>query len=84
MSQNNALYNSVAPLPLRNVAALATLIERARTRAHSLPGMATFYGPSGFGKTTAALFSTNKFRAVTVQVKSTWTAKHLCKSILTE
>jgi DNA transposition AAA+ family ATPase len=44
--------------------------------------MATFYGPSGYGKTTAAIYAANKFRAYQVQVKSAWTAKKLCTSIL--
>jgi DNA transposition AAA+ family ATPase len=70
--------------PLRNVAALVELIDRVQNRAINLPGMATFYGPSGFGKTFAAIFATNKFQAVSVQVKSTWTKKKLCQAILTE
>lgn len=73
-------YNSVAPL--RNVAALVELITRVSTRSHGLPGMACFYGPSGYGKTTAAVYSANKFRAFQVQVKSVWTGKKLCEAIL--
>jgi DNA transposition AAA+ family ATPase len=76
------LYNTVAPL--RNVAALAQLIDRVKARAHGLPGMGTFYGPSGFGKTTAAIYATNRFQAVNVQVKSAWTRKKLCEAILHE
>lgn len=74
------LYNSVAPL--RNVGALVELVARVQERGVGLPGMATFYGPSGYGKTTAAVYAANKFRAYTVQVKSAWTAKKLCASIL--
>ncbi|MFG5381020.1 AAA family ATPase [Yoonia sp. R2-816] len=82
MTNNMPLYNTVAPL--RNVAALVELIERVQGRALNLPGMATFYGPSGFGKSFSAIFATNKFQAITVQVKSTWTRKKLCQAILTE
>lgn len=82
MKDETPLYNTVAPL--RNVAALVELIERVQGRALNLPGMATFYGPSGFGKSFSAIFATNKFEAITVQVKSTWTRKKLCTSILTE
>ena len=39
--------------PLRNVAALISLVERVQDRSMGLPGMAVFYGPSGWGKTTA-------------------------------
>ena len=75
-------HNSVAPL--RNVAALVALIDRIQSRAPNLDGMGTFYGPSGFGKSTAAIYATNKFHAVTVQVKSVWTNKKLCQAILAE
>lgn len=78
--QNN--NNSIAPL--RNVAALRALIERIRNRSLALPGMGTFYGPSGFGKSSAAVHATTTFRAVTVQVKSVWTKKKLCEAICAE
>ncbi|MCB5198570.1 ATP-binding protein [Loktanella sp. TSTF-M6] len=78
----DATQNSVAPL--RNVAALVALIDRIQNRSPNLPGMGTFYGPSGFGKTTAGIYATNKFHAVTVQVKSVWTKKKLCEAILAE
>jgi hypothetical protein len=68
--------------PLRNVAALVALINRVETRMVGLPGMAVFYGPSGYGKTTAAIYAANKFDAYQVQVKSAWTAKKLCGAIL--
>ncbi len=82
MTDQAPLYNSVAPL--RNVAALCALIDRVQTRSPSLPGMAVFYGPSGFGKTTAAIYAANRYQAYAVQVKSVWTKKKLCEAILTE
>ncbi len=82
MSETNRLYNSVAPL--RNVTALVTLIHRVNERALGLPDMATFYGHSGFGKTTAAVYAANKFNALQVQVKEGWTGKKLCQAILGE
>lgn len=82
MTETTTLYNSVAPL--RNVAALVGLIDRVQNRTHGLPGMATFYGFSGYGKTTAATYAANKFQAYHVQVKSVWTSKKLCEAILTE
>ncbi|SFQ13763.1 AAA domain-containing protein [Roseivivax halotolerans] len=82
MPDDTPLYNSLAPL--RNVSALAALVDRLKNRAHGLPGMATFYGPSGYGKTTAGTYVTNEFDAVCVQVKSTWTQKKLCEAILSE
>lgn len=82
MADEQQLYNTVAPL--RNVAALTALVERVNNRAHGLPGMACFYGWSGFGKSTAAIYAANRFSAVLVQVKSAWTKKSLCEGILTE
>lgn len=79
---NAGLYNSVAPL--RNVAALSALIDRVQKRAHGLPGMATFYGPSGYGKTTASVYAANRFDAYQVQVKSVWTQRKFCEAILTD
>lgn len=80
MTDERPLFNSVAPL--RNVGALVELIDRVQKRGYGLPGMATFYGPSGYGKTTAAIYASNRFRAYQVQVKSAWTARKLCASIL--
>ncbi|MDX8354327.1 ATP-binding protein [Cognatiyoonia sp. IB215182] len=82
MNEEQPHSNSVAPL--RNVAALVELVDRVQNRSFNLPGMATFYGPSGFGKTFAAIHTTNRFQAVSIQVKSTWTQKKLCQAILTE
>lgn len=82
MPDEPRLYNSVAPL--RNVAALTALIDRVHSRAIGLPGMACFYGFSGYGKSTAAIYAANRFQAVLVQCKSAWTKKNLCAAILAE
>lgn len=82
MAEETRLYNNVAPL--RNVAALTALIDRVQNRVSGLPGMACYYGWSGFGKSTAAIYAANRFRGVLVQVKSAWTKKSLCTAILTE
>ncbi|MCU0882708.1 MAG: ATP-binding protein [Hyphomonadaceae bacterium] len=82
MTDETPLFNSVAPL--RNVSALVQLIERTQNRAASLPGMACFYGPSGYGKTTAAVYAANRFDALVVQLKSTWTTRKLSAAILAE
>lgn len=69
---------------LRNVMALVTLIQRVLDREDSLPGMATFYGPSGYGKTTAATYASNVFNAVHIEVRSVWTKKTFCQVIVRE
>jgi len=70
--------------PLRNVAALITLVERVQARSMGLPGMAVFYGPSGWGKTTATTFATNEYQAYNVQVLSCWTPSYFLQSIMRE
>lgn len=82
MTDENQLYNTVAPLA--NVVRLRALVDRIQNRPHGLPGMGTFYGPSGFGKSMAGVYVANKFQAVLVEVKSVWTIKKLCQAILKE
>ena len=70
--------------PLRNVAALISLVERVQTRAFGLPGMATFYGPSGWGKTTAVTVAANEYQAHVVQIKDCWTPTYFAQAIMRE
>lgn len=82
MTDNLNAFNSIAPL--RNVMAFTTLLNEVQGRGTNVPGMATFYGPSGFGKSTAAIFAANETGAVLVQMKSVWTKKSLLTAILNE
>ena len=77
-----ALYNSIAALP--NVAALSRLVDRVEHRGASLPGMACFYGPSGWGKSTAAAYAANAHDCHVVQMKSAWKAGKLVRAIAAE
>jgi DNA transposition AAA+ family ATPase len=70
--------------PLRNVSLMAQLVERVAGRDSRLPGMGVLYGKSGLGKSTAAIYAVNKFRAYHVQMKSVWSRKKLCTAILGE
>lgn len=74
--------NTIAPL--RNVALATSAMQRAVDRPLHLPGMVTFSGPSGFGKSMAAAYVANKFRAFYVECKSTWTRKAILDAILRE
>lgn len=88
--QNNGLPNGQGAgtagtiAPLRNVVLFSALVERVMGRPYGLPGMATFHGRSGLGKTFAAIFAANKHRAYHIQIKSVWTRKHMLASILAE
>lgn len=70
--------------PLKNVMLCSMLLEQAINRPQHLPGMVVFYGPSGWGKSFSAAFVANKFRAVYVECKSTWTKRALLEAICKE
>jgi DNA transposition AAA+ family ATPase len=82
MTETGTLYNSVAPLA--NVARLSALIDRAMNRAHGLPGMGCFYGPAGYGKTTAGIYATNTMTACHVEAVPLGGVKKLLDMIATE
>jgi hypothetical protein len=48
--------------PLRNVALFAELTKRVLGRSPGLPGLASFTGFSGYGKSFAAIYSSNRHR----------------------
>lgn len=68
--------------PLRNVMLLNALINRVQGRDPDLPGFACFFGPSGYGKTKAAVWNAQETRSYWVEVKSTWGRKKLVEMIL--
>lgn len=70
--------------PLQNVALCNDALERAMNRPAHLPGLVCFYGPSGWGKSTAAAYVANKHRAYYVECKSSWTKKALLLAVLKE
>ena len=68
--------------PLRNLGILDDILIRSKDRAEHLPGIVTFSGPSGFGKSTAAGYIAAKHQAYYVEVRSTWTKKAFLEAIL--
>lgn len=68
--------------PLRNISALSALITKTQQRASHLPGLATFSGPSGFGKSFAAAYAAGQHRAYYVEARSGWTRKAMVLAIL--
>lgn len=80
-------HNNVNPLragaaPLRNISVLDALLMRAINREAHLPGIVTFSGPSGFGKSTAVGFVAAQHQAVYVEVRSVWTKKAFLEAVL--
>lgn len=69
---------------IHNLELVRTAAERLVSRHAALPGIAALYGPSGYGKTTAALAVANENRSYFVQMRSAWSRKSLLEKILTE
>ncbi|RRH98048.1 ATP-binding protein [Mesorhizobium tamadayense] len=72
------------PAPLKNVAAFATLLATMVDRDPKLPGLAAFFGPSGWGKTESAIYGANKYRAAYVECGQFTSARSLLSDILIE
>ncbi len=70
--------------PLVNVSLCSGALDRVMERAAHLPGMVVFYGPSGYGKSTAAAYTANRTRAYYVECRSTWTRRATLAAILHE
>lgn len=70
--------------PLKNVSAFLVLLTKMVDRDPSLPGLAVFSGPSGWGKTESAIYGANKYRASYVECGQFTTARSLLTQILAE
>jgi hypothetical protein len=70
--------------PLKNVGLFMELVDRVMRRPPHLPGMATFHGFSGYGKTFSATLAANTYRALYVEVGSTWTKASFLDALLAE
>jgi len=70
--------------PLRNVSALMGVVDQVHNRDFRLPGMAAFYGPSGWGKSSAIVVVANEFQAHCVQVMESSTPTFLLETIMDE
>ncbi|WP_300555176.1 ATP-binding protein [Desulfovibrio sp.] len=67
---------------LFNVSLCVNTLEKAISRLDHLPGITVFYGPSGFGKSTAAAVAMTNLDAYYVQAQSSWTRKAVHLAIL--
>lgn len=80
MSQNS--INGKAPLA--NVALCLGSLEKLKTCPAHLPRIGVFYGPSGYGKSTAAAVGCIRHNAYYVQARSSWTKKSAHQAMLRE
>jgi len=86
MTKNHVPGNGASGIwaPLTNLTLASNALERAMERSPNLPGIVTFNGPSGLGKTMSAAYCANKWNAVYVECRSFYSAKSLMSSILKE
>ena len=82
MENGSSVNTARSVAPLRNVALFSELIQKIATRESGLPGLGCFYGPSGYGKSFAAIYATNRYRCYYVQCRSVWTKKDLPLAVL--
>lgn len=82
MINSGVNVNGIASLT--NVALCLEALDRAINRPAHLPGLISFSGPSGYGKSTAASAVATRKRAYYVEVKSHWTKKVFLTAILKE
>jgi len=85
--EDNPLYNSSSAVamttaPLTNVSLCVKGMERAIDRPRHLPGLVCFYGPSGWGKSTAATYTAIKHNAYYIECRDNWTKKAILLAIL--
>lgn len=69
---------------LANVRLMMELVRKLQGRRPHLPNIGVMHGPSGYGKTQAAIYAQNKTNAIRVEVGDSWTRKFLMKAILIE
>lgn len=79
---NRATAGTIAPI--KNVALFTSLVERVVQRKPQLPGFGVFSGPAGLGKSFAAMYAINSFRAYHIEILYSWTQKVFCQMCLKE
>jgi adenylate kinase family enzyme len=91
MTQANCVFNEKIPpsrgtsqgvAPLKNIERLSILTKMVVDRDPHLPGIVTFSGPSGFGKSTAAAYVAAQHQAYYVEFRSAWTRKAFLEGLL--
>ncbi len=82
MSKKSNGGMNLTTAPLANVSLCDMALTRAMERPRHLPGMVCFYGPSGWGKSTAATYVGLTNRAYYIQCQDSWTKKAILVNIL--
>jgi hypothetical protein len=83
-TKNQAVNTGGRWVGLQNIMLCARALDRCINREPNLPGIASFTGPSGYGKSMAASYCANKFRGFYVECRSYFTRKSFAEAILNE
>lgn len=79
-----SIHSSSRIANIANLDMVAIVMDKIVNRQEGLPGLAVYYGPSGYGKTTATVAVANRSNAYYVQLCSAWGRKTLLQKILFE
>lgn len=71
-------------LPVKNVSRLKAAGDALVQREPGMPGMGLIWGPTGYGKTTAATWFINQVHGVYVRAVSLWSPKSMLTAIAHE
>lgn len=82
MTQAAHSVNMAGKAALLNVSLCLGAMGKAKNRPRHLPGLVVFYGPSGFGKSSAAAVAVTQTDAYYVQAQSSWTRKAFSLAVL--
>lgn len=85
MTANAANVNTGGSIaPIKNVASCFALVEALISTPAHMPNMGVFSGYSGYGKTLAATYCSNRYGAVMIEVFDSWSRRKFCQAILQE
>ena len=84
MTNLDTSVNAGGLAALKNVGRFLVLMETLINRGPHLPGIGVFHGFSGYGKTYASIYATNKRRALRLEVGDSWTRKAFLENLLAE
>lgn len=71
-------------MPVKNVSRLKTAGEALIQRSYGMPGMGLIWGPTGYGKTTAATWFINQCHGVYVRAIELWSPSGMLDAIARE
>ena len=89
MEQDEDIRSAIEAAPdrqaeLTNMGLAFQAMSEAVAASANMPRLGVFYGPSGYGKSVGAAFTSGRFGAAYVEAKSIWTQRSLLQNVATE